>query len=354
VVQGGSDSLSAAAGSLVEVTGVCVMNIAEDGKLLSLQVLMRSPEDLRVLKRPTWWTTRRLLGGIASLLVILMLSVSWTVISSRRNAALKVLVREKDQAKTELQKVNDRLEERVRQRSEELRVEVRARQDAEVQFEAVLKERTRLAQELHDTLEQTLTGIALQMDTAAKFAGTNAARADHHNQLARKLVTQSQNELRCSVWDLRSAASGQVDLARLLDTIARQLTEETGIEVRVSATGRVRQLPETLEENVLRIAQEALTNVIKHSRATKAEITLDFGDTELALSVTDNGCGFVPERRPGPMDGHFGLLGVSERTTRLQGKLSLTSEPGKGSTLRVTIPLTAAAAPATPVGGTNT
>ena len=258
---------------------------------------------------------------------------------SRRNAALKISIREKEQAQIELQHANDHLEERVKERSEQLKLQITARQEAELQFNAVLSERTRLVQELHDTLEQTLAGVALQMDTAAKFAPSDAGRANHHLELARNLVTQSQTEVRCSVWDLRSRSPEQIDLAGLLLKISQQLTEDTRIQVQVKAVGRVRPLSEVIEENLLRIAQEALTNIIKHSRATRATITLDYGPHNVVLSIGDNGVGFVTDQQAGPRAGHFGLLGITERTTRLRGQVSLTSAPGKGTTVQAMIPL---------------
>ena len=107
----------------------------------------------------------------------------------------------------------------------------------------------------------------------------------------------------------------------------------------MKAKGRVRPLPETIEENLLRIAQEALTNVIKHSEATRATITLDYGPQSVRLHIQDNGSGFVIDKHAGPREGHFGLLGITERTNRLRGNVSLGSEPGKGTTVQVTIPI---------------
>src|SRR5262249_6731925 len=107
---------------------------------------------------------------------------------------------------------------------------------------------------------------------------------------------------------------------------------------RVNALGRVRPLPEIIEENLLRVAQEALTNVIKHAAATRATITLDYGLQSIRLHIQDNGAGFVPDNHAGPRDGHFGLLGITERTNRLRGDFSVGSQPGKGTSLQVTIP----------------
>jgi len=331
--------MSAPIGSLVEVGGVCLMKIAEDGKLQSLLVLLPNSTYLNILQQPGWWTPKRLLLGLAGLFTVLVVALSWIVMVSRSNAVLKVLIREKEQAQIELQHANDHLEERVKERTEQLKLQITARQEAELQFKAVLTERTRLAQELHDTLEQTLTGIALQMDTASKFSQSDKERANHHLELARNLVTQSQAEVRCSVWDLRSRSPEQIDLPGLLLKISKQLTDDTSIEVQVNAVGRVRPLSELIEENLLRVAQEALTNVIKHSKAGQATITLDYGPQNVILTIRDNGVGFLADQQAGPREGHFGLLGITERTGRLRGKVSIASEPGKGTTVQVVIPI---------------
>jgi signal transduction histidine kinase len=266
-------------------------------------------------------------------------ALSWIFMVLRRNAALKISIDEKEAAQVALQHANDHLEERVKERSEQLKLQITARQEAEVQFKAVLTERTRLAQELHDTLEQTLTGVALQMDTAAKFAASENERAKHHSELARNLVTQSQAEVRCSVWDLRSRSPEQMDLAGLLLKTSQQLTEDTSLKVEVNAVGRVRPLSELIEENLLRVASEALTNIIKHAEASQAVITLDYGPQNVMLTIQDNGVGFVVDQQAGPRKGHFGLLGINERTTRLRGKVAVTSAPEKGTTIQVIIPI---------------
>jgi len=325
-------------GSAAEVTGVCMTEISQDGKLRSLQILLPSERNIRVLSRPSWWTPRRLVMGLAILLTVLLFALVWTVIISRKNSALRAMIGEREQAKIELELANNRLEERVQERTEQLKLEISARQESELQFKAVLSERTRVAQELHDTLEQTLTGIALQMDTAARFAPSDGARAEHHLELARNLLTQSQEEVRCSVWNLRSRSPEQLDLAGLLLKISERLTDGTNIEVQVNAAGRVRPLPEIIEDNLLRVAQEALTNVIKHAAATRATITLDYGPQNIRLHIQDNGTGFVPDNHAGPRDGHFGLLGITERTNRLRGEFSVGSQPGKGTSVQVTIP----------------
>jgi signal transduction histidine kinase len=314
----------------------------------SFRLLLRSPSDIRVVQQPSWLTPQRLLVGVAILGSGLILIVSWTVMLSRKNSALNYLIRERERAQGELQLAHDQLEQRVKERTAQLKFEITARKESELQFKGGLAERTRLAQELHDTVEQTLTGIALQLDTAAKLYERDPNGALHHLELARNLMSMSQVEVRRSVWDLRCRALAQFDLAGALADSARQMTHGTSMRVELETKGPARLLPEVVEENLLRIGQEALTNVIKHSRANLAKIELEFGPEQVVLQITDNGIGFASESAVGPNEGHFGLLGMSERAKRLEGHLKVCSAPGNGTNVRVEIPLEPTAPPHAP------
>jgi signal transduction histidine kinase len=324
-------------GSVVEVSGVCFTESGEDKQLKSLHMLLPDANSVRLLRKPGWWTPKRLIIGLGVVMLVLIVAVGWSVMVSKRNLVLNELIREKEKAQSELQMAHDQLEERVKERTAQLKFQITARKEADVQFKAVLTERTRLAQEIHDTLEQTLTGIGLQLDMTSKLFRANPDSANHHLDLAAEMVAQSQVEVRRSVWDLRSRALEQFDLPGALVASGKQLTDGTNIHFKVNAIGRVRPLPETVEENLLRIAQEALTNVIKHSEATSASIELDYGAQTVAMEIRDNGRGFEPARCAGAADGHFGLLGISERAKRLGTEAVFESHPGAGTTVLVRV-----------------
>jgi signal transduction histidine kinase len=326
-------------GSTIQVTGVCFTEMDENRQFKSFLVLMPDAGSVRLLAKPSWWTPRHLSVGLGLLSAILVGAVGWTMMVSKRNAVLGKLVHEKEQAQLELKQANEHLEDRVRERTTQLKFQITARKEAEVQFKGTLMERTRLAQELHDTLEQSLTGIALQLDTTAKLFQDKPAAANHHLELARSQVTQSQVEVRRSIWDLRSRALEQFDLPAALAASSIQLTEGTPIQFTVTKKGRVRPLPEIVEDNLLRIGQEAMTNVVKHSQATTADIHLCYGLKIVILRIKDNGRGFAPDQYAGPGEGHFGLLGISERAKRLNAKLTIRSEPGKGTLVMVQVGL---------------
>jgi signal transduction histidine kinase len=326
-------------GSTIEVSGVCFTESGEDGRTRSFQILMPTGKEVRVLARPSWLTPQRLLTGLGLLLAVSIVAVGWTVMVSKKNAALKVLVSEKEKARLELRQAHDQLEEKVIERSAQLKLQITARKELELQSKATLAERTRLAQELHDTLEQSLTGIALQLDTTTKLFEKETNGARHHLELARNLVAESQLEVHRSVWNLRCRALEQFDLPGALLRSSRQIAGGSSLRVEMNAHGRIRPLPETVEENLLRIAQEALTNVLKHSGATLTEIELDYGPMNVVLQVKDNGKGFVLDDCAGPRQGHFGLLGISERAKRLRGEIAFSSAPNAGTTVRVQIPI---------------
>ena len=326
-------------GSTVEVDGICFCEIDAAGRFKDLKLLLAAPAGMRVLEKPSWLTPERLLLGLSVLSVVLVAVAVWTLTVSKKNAALSYMIRELEKAQRDLQEAHDTLEQKVIERSAQLQTEMTARKTAEVQFRAVLTERTRLARDLHDTLEQTLTGIALQLDTAAKLFQRSPDSSNHHLQLARNWLRQSQVSLRRSIWDLRSRELEQFDLAHALRRSAEQLVDGAELKLEFSTRGEKRLLPEVVEENVLRIGQEALTNIAKHAKATRVAITLEFGPAALRLRVEDNGIGFEHPPTPVPGDNHFGLLGMSERAKRLAGSLVIDSERSRGTAILVEIPL---------------
>lgn len=333
-------SLGAVAlGSTVAITGIAGIEAGDDGQLRALTILQRTPDDLLVLQGPGWFTTQRLAIGLIALLLISAGVIGWSVTVTKKHAMLTFLVAEREKAQRDLQQAYDSLEQRVKERTEQLKGEMTARKAAEVEFKATLTERTRLARELHDTLEQALTGIALQLDTTARLLTRSPAEAERHLELARGFMRQSQLELRRSIWDLRSRELEQFDVARALLHTSQQIARGTQLKVELETDGDPQPLPEIVEENLLRIGQEALTNVVKHSGATLATIRLGFKDAAVTLAVKDNGSGLVPEKLAAQNDQHFGLLGMAERSKRLGGRFSVVGAPGEGTTILVSLPL---------------
>jgi len=206
-------------------------------------------------------------------------------------------------------------------------------------FSLVLEERGRLAREIHDTLAQGFVGISSQLDAVAFTLNTHVDMARKHLDLARKMVRHSLTEARRSVMDLRASALEGHDLPAALSEAAHQWTAGSPVQIRVDVEGENRPLPEETEQHLLRIAQEAVTNAVKHARASQVSIHLEMAGRKLSLRVADNGQGFEQDEAFSEVGGHFGLLGMRERAERLGGELRLHSEPGHGTEVAVTVPI---------------
>lgn len=212
-------------------------------------------------------------------------------------------------------------------------------QRLEHQFSAVLAERNRIAREIHDTLAQGFAGISVQLELVARLLERAPQNAKSHLDQARALVRESLAEARRSVWDLRSQALEGSDLPAALAETATRLTAGTPVHAQVQVSGTYRQLNRVVEDNLLRIGQEAMTNAIKHAQATHLWLDLKFDSKRLRFSVRDDGRGFDPAAQQANRNGHFGLLGMRERADQLGGILTVHSRPGEGTEIVVEIPL---------------
>ena len=206
-------------------------------------------------------------------------------------------------------------------------------------FALVLEERVRLAREIHDTLAQGFVGISSQLDAVALSIQDHKEMAAKHLELARKMARHSLTEARRSVMDLRDSALEGHELPAALSEAARQWTAGTPVRVQVDVSGNGHKLPEEMEQNLFRIAQEAVTNSVKHAHANEVHISLDLAPSRLSMVVADDGKGFEQTEAFSEIGGHFGLLGMRERAERLGGELRLASEPGQGTKVEVTVPL---------------
>lgn len=329
-------------GSVVEIEGIAELESGDDGKPKAVNLLLPAARNFRVVSTPSWITPERALIGFAVVCVLLAAVVGWLLTIAKKNAMLSFLVSEREKAQKELQLAHDQLEVRVKERTEQLKLEMSVRKASELEFRAVLSERTRLARELHDTLEQALTGIALQLETALRLYERNPAEAGPPIELAHRFLRQSQLELRRSIWDLRSRELEQFDLPKALSISSTQLLAGTAILAEFDTIGEQRRLPEVVEENLLRIAQEALTNVVKHSGATAVSVRLAFEPDAVSLEIHDNGSGLLADRVSLHGEQRFGLLGMAERAKRIGGRLDVAGPPGEGTTVRVRLSLRSA------------
>jgi signal transduction histidine kinase/ligand-binding sensor domain-containing protein len=202
-----------------------------------------------------------------------------------------------------------------------------------LRFLAVLHERRRLSRELHDTLEQGLSGIALQVDSARQHLGGRAEVVERCLETALHMVDYSREETRRTVNQLRSQALERGDIAQAVLEVARELTPGGRPLVEVAVGGEPRRLSVAAEHHLFRIAQEALTNAVTHAHASRVSVQLAFSAEAVDLTVSDDGCGLRADQ---PTRGfHFGLSGMRERARSLGTRLDVESAPGRGTKIHV-------------------
>jgi signal transduction histidine kinase len=271
------------------------------------ELILRSPADVQVIEVPPWWNAERRSWLLAGIVVVLVLVVIGVVRAARRR----------------------------------LRLSSASRRQAETEFAAILAERNRIAREIHDTLAQGLGAISVHLEMVRDYvpAGTKAAV---HLAEARNLTRESLTEARTSIWNMRSQALETGDCSDAIAGVLDRLTDLDGIEGHFSVAGEPFRLSPVTENNLLRIAQEAITNAVKHARATRIEVRLVFTGDEIHLEVSDNGCGFDPSV-PAPADSHFGLVGMRERAAETHGTLTIESGRGKRTLVSFVLPVSAAA-----------
>ena len=204
---------------------------------------------------------------------------------------------------------------------------------------AVLEERNRLAREIHDSLAQGLTAIIWQLNAAEKAVESGGEPALQSLERVRNLARGGLQEARRSVWDLRAGPLEGCTLAEALEREIERVAGGGDVKISFVASGEERVLPSGVEAALLRICQEALTNVLKYANATEVTVTLAFGDSQVRLTVRDNGIGFDPElpTRRDRDSGGFGLINMRERARLLGGELTVHSEAGKGTLVEVTL-----------------
>lgn len=300
-------------GSLLELTGVCVNETglfqwvrASSGSssILPIKLLLRSPADVAVLQIPRWWAVKRTLivtGVIGAIFVVASLWIH-------------------------------ALRKRVKLRTAELAATME-QLEREVRMSATLAERDRLAGEIHDTVEQGLNGLVFQLDTTADL---KSCPPDVRSGLvlARNMAAFSKAEVEHAVWELQSPLLEDSELPVALEKIVNQIVPET-LQATVKVNGSPRRLPSAVEHHLLRIAQEATNNAVKHSGAKHVEVALSYETHAIGLCINDDGCGFEPKHGRSARLGHFGLTSMRSRAIKISGQFSLVSAPGHGTQIHV-------------------
>ena len=299
-VPGAADGISI--GCKIEVMGVCILE-TENWRPNALfppasgyRVVIRNPDDLKILSYPPWWTPEKLLVVIGVLAAILA------------GLLIRIAVRKRFTAIIDKAKIA-----------------------------AKVGERTRLAVELHDSIAQDLTGVAMELRSAMRAKNADPAKLDRHINLAAATLDSCRDELRNCIWDLRSLTLDDTSVDKAIRRTLQQHLSGTRLEVRF-AVSRKHFTDNTLH-TVLRVIRELTINAVRHGAATDIKIAGCLDGDKVLFSVRDDGCGFDPDCAPGVAAGHFGLQGIRERIESLEGTVEIKSAKGSGTKVTISIPL---------------
>lgn len=290
-------------GCLIDATGICLSEFDTDVTNLAFPefngfvLIPRSAKDLTIVRRPPWWTPAKLASVIALLLTVLVVILIWNrmlhLLSERRGRAL---------AREEIASARANLK---------------------------VEERTRLAVELHDSISQTLTGVSLQIETAADICEQRPSMSKQLLGTARQLLASCRQELRCCIWDLRSRTFEEKDMTEAILRMLKQHTTDVKLLIRFNVSRQI--LSETTVNAVLRIIRELVINAVRHGKASHIRIAGEHHARRISFSVSDNGSGIDPANIPGPSEGHFGIQGIRERLAPFNGELILMRNPNGGT-----------------------
>jgi signal transduction histidine kinase/ligand-binding sensor domain-containing protein len=204
-------------------------------------------------------------------------------------------------------------------------------------FEERLKERTRIAQELHDNLIQDVMGISLQIEASDELLPPDLP-AKQFLQRALRLCKSALDEGRRALNDLRTAPLNANDFVKSFSQLSEQFARRSGPRVDVVVEGRERSLSPAAGNDLLQIGRQAITNAFQHSRASRIHVLLSYGQQDLQIRVEDNGCGMTSETLSLRRSDHYGIAGMQERAERLGGTLSFRSSVGKGTEVSLSVP----------------
>ena len=295
----------------ISVTGVCVLNVdswrpnTAFPQIREIFIVARSADDIRILATAPWWTPGRFLAVLGVLLASLVGFALWT----------------------------RQLKRAVEAKGRELEHEIIERIGSDFK----VAERTRLAVELHDSLSQTLTGVAMKINAANRALPPDGAIARGHLDLAARTLASCRNELKNCLWDLRNNALEDADMAEAVRRIVTPHIGDATLSVRFAALRD--RFTESTAHALLRIIRELATNAVRHGRASHVQIAGVVENQKLMISVRDDGCGFDVTSAPGMELGHFGLEGIRERLREFDGILEIESSPKGGTRAVVTLTL---------------
>ena len=257
-----------------------------------------------------WW----LIGTLPMIIFVTMYVSLYTRASNDRDQARKLLV-ELEIANRQLSEYTNKVEELT-----------------------LTTERQRMARELHDTLAQGLAGLILQLEAAdSHISNQNSGKAQAIIQQAMWRARTTLADARRAISDLRETPPTPTDLNQAIKADADRFQASTGIPCTLDLC-QPPFLSQQLAENILRVISEGLINIARHAEATAVIITMNCDEKSILVVIRDNGIGFNPTETVG-RSGHYGLVGIRERTRLYGGSLSIDSQPTQGTTLKIQLPL---------------
>jgi len=315
-------------GSELEITGIVqaerrppgdVDNLRGSTSLAQVGLLVRDRGDIRVVRLPPWWTSGRLAAAAAVLGTLAVASAVWVTFLRREVA---------------------------RQTARAI-AEESARQQAALDYEITLRERNKLAGNLHDTALQTVTGIAFQLkvceakerDRRADPSAGDEHEVGRHLGVARKMVEHAADQLRGTVWSLRSLPNEGRSFSDALHELVGRLQSGHDARVGLAFNPRADAIPAYVAGNLILVVQEAVHNALHHASPRQIAVAVESDVAGgVSIEVRDDGAGFEVGTQAGPRHGHFGLAGMRERVERLGGTFEIESAPGRGTSVRGAVP----------------
>lgn len=267
-----------------------------------VSIIPNTPDDLKVISRAPFWTPGRIWAVTGAVLCAALLVTLWATVLRRK-----------------------------------LFESMRRRVCDEVAFEATHRERLRLACDLHDDFQQLLAGTMFRIGAAEnRLEEKDIEGAGEFLKKATESLNYTQTQLRTVLWGLNEESEGPASLVGLFHYVAERMAHWKGI-VSITSSGREPKLARSVSGSLLMVLQEAVGNALTHGYATKVDVQVEFANDELVMTVRDNGVGFDVSKAYGA--GHYGLQSMRERLSHLCGRLDISSESERGTTVVATIPL---------------
>ncbi|WP_269522633.1 sensor histidine kinase [Coraliomargarita parva] len=298
------DAESIEAGARVRLTGICELKPLQSEltmhSISHIRIIMRDADDIVVIESPPWLTARRALWISIVLFAVAVLAALWGILLRRQVSIQTKIIGEK------------------------------------IENEVIQNERQRLARELHDTVEQQLTGLAIVLENVRNKIKCSPEKALSSLEVCMRMLRYCREEARSSIRDLRSVALKNGGLEGAFKELLPLTASNADAAFTYELEGDVSSIREPNENHLHRIAGEAVANAVHHGKAKHIHAKLVCGEDEITLEVTDDGSGFDTSKPP--PRGHFGLQGMRERADKMQGTISIESSPQGGTKIRVRVP----------------